>query len=174
MEGAAGSSSAAAMAPIASGRLKPITNLERTYDLRMSVRRSRGRTRFWQLLPRLLAMRISNKLLSLWCRCRSGVWCCESAAGCGRLLWPKEALEPCSCPEASRWRSHVYGSTLVRILFWKGFLLNHDSLQRGDAQGLLEVCPSKPGLLAAATVLCAGTALHPCRPSLPSLPPLAI
>ena len=41
-------------------------------------------------------------------------------------------------------------------------------------QGLLEVCPSKPGSLAAATVLCAGTALHPCRPSLPSLPPLAI
>jgi len=40
-------------------------------------------------------------------------------------------------------------------------------------QGLLEVCPSKPGSLAAATVSCAGIALHPCRHSLPNLPPLA-
>jgi hypothetical protein len=46
--------------------------------------------------------------------------------------------------------------------------------QPAPTQGLLEVCPSKPGSLAAATVSCAGTALHPCRHSLPSLPPLAI
>ena len=40
-------------------------------------------------------------------------------------------------------------------------------------QGLLEVCPSRPGSLAAATVSCAGTALQPCRSFLTNLPPLA-
>ena len=39
-------------------------------------------------------------------------------------------------------------------------------------QGLLEVCPIKPGPLAAATVPCVGTAVQPCRSSLPNLPPL--
>jgi len=40
-------------------------------------------------------------------------------------------------------------------------------------QGLLEVCPSQPGPLAPATVLCAGTALQSCRPSLLNPPLLA-
>jgi hypothetical protein len=53
------------MAPIACGRLKPVSNLGRPYSLRMPAHRSWGRTRFWQLLPRLLAMRISYKWLPL-------------------------------------------------------------------------------------------------------------
>jgi hypothetical protein len=53
------------MPPIACGRLKSVSNLERNYGLRMPVRSSRGRTRLWQLLPRLMAMRISHRRLSL-------------------------------------------------------------------------------------------------------------
>jgi hypothetical protein len=48
-----------------------------------------------------------------------------------------------------------------------GFLI------RAVAQGLLEVCPSRPGSLATATMSFAGTALRPCRPSLLNPPPLA-
>jgi hypothetical protein len=39
-------------------------------------------------------------------------------------------------------------------------------------QRLLKVCPSKPGLPAAAPVSCGGAALQPCRHSLPKPPPL--
>ena len=45
--------------------------------------------------------------------------------------------------------------------------------KRYGGQGLLEVCPSRPGSLAAATVFCAGTALQLCRSFLTNLPPLA-
>ena len=45
--------------------------------------------------------------------------------------------------------------------------------EKDPEQGLLEVCPSRPGSLAAATVSCAGTALQPCRSFLTNLPPLA-
>jgi hypothetical protein len=54
------------MLPTALERLKLVSNLERTYGLRMPTRRSWGRTRFWQLLPRLLAMQSSHKWLSFF------------------------------------------------------------------------------------------------------------
>jgi hypothetical protein len=50
---------------IALGRLKLVSNLERTYGLRDPCCRGRGRTQFCQLMPRLRAMRGSHKRLSL-------------------------------------------------------------------------------------------------------------
>jgi hypothetical protein len=48
------------MPPITLKSLKPVSNLLRTYCLRMPVHRRWGRRRFWQLSPLLLAMRSSH------------------------------------------------------------------------------------------------------------------
>jgi hypothetical protein len=53
------------MPPIAFGRLKPVSNLERTYGLRMPVLCGWGRRRFWLLLRLLSTIWISYNEPSL-------------------------------------------------------------------------------------------------------------
>ena len=62
---------------------------------------------------------------------------------------------------------------LIPITYPPGLEHSSIDMELVVSQGLLEVCPSKPGPFAAATVSCAGTALQPCRPSLLNPPLLA-
>jgi hypothetical protein len=71
---------------------------------------------------------------SLWCRCRSGVWCCvRIGIGVWDICIAEGGAGALLVPRPSRGRSYICGSPLVGIFSCEGFLFNHDSPQREDA-----------------------------------------